>query len=122
MSSRGLSTEQFRQKLSRYSILSECQDCIVVIQQPKGLKEVSSSVIRERLLSGKICNDMLYLCVAELMQEHKLLKRFWKTIKYEYIYIIPVYLYDGEMWMPIDIIGVIAFVIKGLVFKSTDKL
>lgn len=28
--------------------------------------------------------------------------------------IIPVYLYDREIWMPIDIIGAIIFVVKGL--------
>ena len=36
--------------------------------------------------------------------------------------IIPVYLYDREIWMPIDIIGAIVFVIKGLVFKNTNQL
>ena len=36
--------------------------------------------------------------------------------------IIPVYLYDREIWMPIDIIGAIVFVIKGLVFKSTNRI
>ena len=36
--------------------------------------------------------------------------------------IIPVYLYDREIWMPIDIIGSIVFVVKGLVFKNTNQL
>ena len=36
--------------------------------------------------------------------------------------IIPVYLYDREIWMPIDIIGAIIFVIKGFVFKNTNQL
>ena len=36
--------------------------------------------------------------------------------------IIPVYLYDREIWMPIDIIGAIVFVIKGFVFKNTNQL
>ena len=36
--------------------------------------------------------------------------------------IIPVYLHDREIWMPIDIIGAIVFVIKGFVFKNTKKL
>ena len=36
--------------------------------------------------------------------------------------IIPVYLYDREIWMPIDIIGAIVFVIKGIVFKNTNQL
>ena len=36
--------------------------------------------------------------------------------------IIPVYLYDREIWMPIDIIGSIVFVVKGFVFKNTNQL
>ncbi len=36
--------------------------------------------------------------------------------------IIPVYLYDRDIWMPIDIIGAVVFVIKGLIFKNTNKL
>ena len=36
--------------------------------------------------------------------------------------IIPVYLYDRDIWMPIDIIGAIVFVIKGFIFKNTNKL
>ena len=36
--------------------------------------------------------------------------------------VIPVYLYDREIWMPIDIIGAIIFVIKGFVFKNTNQL
>ena len=36
--------------------------------------------------------------------------------------IIPVYLYDREIWMPIDIIAAIIFVVKGLVFKATDEI
>lgn len=36
--------------------------------------------------------------------------------------IIPVYLYDREIWIPIDIIGAIVFVIKGFVFKNTNRI
>lgn len=36
--------------------------------------------------------------------------------------IIPIYLYDREIWMPIDIIGAIMFVIKGFVFKNSNQL
>ena len=36
--------------------------------------------------------------------------------------IIPVYLYDRQIWMPIDIIGALLFVIKGFVFKNTNQL
>ena len=36
--------------------------------------------------------------------------------------IIPVYLYDREIWMPIDIIGAIVFVIKGFIFKNTNRI
>ena len=36
--------------------------------------------------------------------------------------IIPVYLYDREIWMPIDIIGALVFVIKGFVFRNTNQL
>ena len=36
--------------------------------------------------------------------------------------IIPVYLHDRDIWIPIDLIGAGALVIKGLRFKSTNKL
>lgn len=36
--------------------------------------------------------------------------------------IIPVYLYDRKIWMPIDILGAIVFVIKGFIFKNTNQL
>ena len=36
--------------------------------------------------------------------------------------IIPVYLYDREIWMPFDIIGAIVFVIKGFIFKNTNRI
>lgn len=36
--------------------------------------------------------------------------------------IIPVYLYDREIWMTIDVIGAIVFVIKGFAFKNTNQL
>ena len=36
--------------------------------------------------------------------------------------IIPVYLHDREIWMPIDTIGAIIFVIKGFIFKNTNQL
>ena len=36
--------------------------------------------------------------------------------------IIPVYLYDREIWGPIDILGAIVYIIKGFVYKSTNLL
>ena len=69
MFSRELSIEKLRHKLSRYNILSECLDRINLIQQPEGLETISSSAIREGLLSGKICDDMLYPGVAELIKK-----------------------------------------------------
>ena len=69
MFSRELPIEKLRHKLSRYNILSECLDRINLIQQPEGLETISSSAIREGLLSGKICDDMLYPGVAELIKK-----------------------------------------------------
>lgn len=36
--------------------------------------------------------------------------------------IIPIYLYDRDIWIPIDIIGAIIFIVKGFVFKNTNRL
>jgi hypothetical protein len=36
--------------------------------------------------------------------------------------IIPIYLYDRDIWIPIDIVGAIIFIVKGLVFKNTNRL
>jgi hypothetical protein len=35
--------------------------------------------------------------------------------------IIPVYLYDRDIWIPIDIIGAIIFVVGGLYFNPKSK-
>lgn len=36
--------------------------------------------------------------------------------------IIPIYLYDRDIWILIDIVGAIIFIIKGLLFKNTNRL
>lgn len=36
--------------------------------------------------------------------------------------IIPVYLYDKEIWIIIDIVCAVLFIIKGLIYRVTDKI
>ena len=69
--SRELSINNLKLKLSRYALLSDYLDRIVVIEQPDGIEEVSSSAIRDGILLGNMCTEMLCPEVAELIQEHK---------------------------------------------------
>ena len=71
MFSREFSVDTLRQKLSRYAILSDILDRIVIVQQPEGLENISSSAIRDGLLSGNLSKEMLCPEVVELILEQK---------------------------------------------------
>ena len=51
------------------SLLAPYLDHIVTLPQPEGTETISSSVIRERMLSGESCQDMLSPGVWELFKE-----------------------------------------------------
>ena len=71
MFSREFSVDTLRQKLSRYAILSDILDRVVIVQQPEGLENISSSAIRDGLLSGNLSKEMLCPEVVELILEQK---------------------------------------------------
>ena len=54
--------------LDGVNIPSDYMDNIVMCPQPEGLSGVSSSLIRERLMRGETCDDLLYPGVAELLK------------------------------------------------------
>lgn len=49
-------------------VLSPYLDCIVTLPQPDGTETISSSIIRERMLAGESCEDMLCPGVWELFK------------------------------------------------------
>ena len=51
------------------SLLAPCLDHIVTLPQPEGTETISSSIIRERMLSGENCQDMLCSGVWELFKD-----------------------------------------------------
>lgn len=51
------------------SLLTPNLDHIVTLPQPEGTETISSSIIRERMLSGESCQDMLCPGVWELFKE-----------------------------------------------------
>ena len=53
-------------------LLAPYLDHIVTLPQPEGTETISSSVIRERMLSGESCQDMLCSGVWELFKEFTL--------------------------------------------------
>ena len=55
--------------LDAFSIPASYRDSIVMCQQPEGTAGVSSSVIRERILSGESCEDLLFHGVQDLLNK-----------------------------------------------------
>ena len=51
------------------SLLAPCLDHIVTLPQPEGTETISSSIIREWMLSGENCQDMLCSGVWELFKD-----------------------------------------------------
>ena len=49
-------------------VLSSYLDCIVTLPQPEGTEAISSSIIRERMLEGESCEDMLCPGVWEMFK------------------------------------------------------
>ena len=61
--------DALEQTLKSSEALSRYLGRIVILPQPEGTAGVSSSVVRERMLSGESCHDMLCLGVWELFKE-----------------------------------------------------
>ena len=57
--------------LKRHEILSNYVNSIMILSQPEGVNGVSSSLIRDRLLSGKSCKELLVPGVWEIFKELK---------------------------------------------------
>ncbi len=55
--------------LRGHQLLSCYQNRIVVLPQPEGISSISSSLIRERMLSGESCQEMLCPGVWEIFKE-----------------------------------------------------
>ena len=56
------------QSLKNHEILTDYQNRIVILPQPEGTEGVSSSLVRERMLSGGKCKDLLCPKVWELFK------------------------------------------------------
>ena len=61
--------DTLEQTLKSNEVLARYLERIVILPQPEGTAGVSSSVVRERMLSGKSCRDMLCPGVWELFKE-----------------------------------------------------
>lgn len=61
--------DTLEQTLKSSEVLSQYLDRIVILPQPEGTPGISSSVVRERMLSGESCRDMLCPGVWELFKE-----------------------------------------------------
>ena len=62
---------EIEESLRIHEVLSKHANDIVVIPQPEGIKGISSSLIRSRMLSGESCEDLLVPCVWEIFKELK---------------------------------------------------
>lgn len=56
------------EELNKRSIFSAHRHRIVVLPQPQGTEEISSSLIRERFLAGESCNELLHTGVWDIFQ------------------------------------------------------
>ena len=61
--------DTLEQTLKSSEVLSHYLERIVILPQPEGTVGVSSSVVRERMLSGESCRDMLCPGVWELFKD-----------------------------------------------------
>ena len=63
--------EGIEESLKNHRVLSEHIRSIVVLPQPHGIAGISSSLIRERMLWGESCKDLLVFRVWEIFKELK---------------------------------------------------
>ena len=63
--------EGIEESLKNHRVLSEHIRSIVVLPQPHGIAGISSSLIRERMLLGESCKDLLVFRVWEIFKELK---------------------------------------------------
>ena len=64
--------DALEQTLKSSEVLSHYMERIIILPQPEGTAGVSSSVVRERMLSGESCHDMLCPGVWELFKDFTL--------------------------------------------------
>lgn len=63
--------EQVEDSLKKHEVLSNCEERIVVLPQPADVRAISSSAVRERMLSGVSCKELLHPAVWEIFKELK---------------------------------------------------
>ena len=68
--SREYSSDELREILESNEKVNGYEERIVVIPQPEGIDMVSSSLIREKVLAGESCEELLYSGVWEQMKEY----------------------------------------------------
>ena len=61
--------EGIEESLKNHSVLSEYSKSIVVLPQPHGIAGISSSIIREQMLLGESCKELLVSTVWEIFKE-----------------------------------------------------
>ena len=61
--------DRLEQTLKRHKVLSNYLNRIVMLPQPEGTDTISSSMIRERMLSGEKCQDLLHPGVWDLFKD-----------------------------------------------------
>lgn len=69
--SREYSSDELREILESNETTDGYEERIVVIPQPDGIDMISSSMIRERVLAGESCEELLYPGVWELLKEYE---------------------------------------------------
>ena len=68
--SREYSSDELRKILESNETTNGYGERIVIIPQPEGIDMISSSLIRERMLAGESCEELLYSGVWELLKEY----------------------------------------------------
>ena len=68
--SREYSSDELREILECNEATNGYEEMMVVIPQPEGIEMISSSLIRERVLAGESCEELLYSGVWELLKEY----------------------------------------------------
>ena len=68
--SREYVSDELRKILESNETTNESEGRIVIIPQPEGIDMISSSLIRERMLAGESCEELLCSGVWELLKEY----------------------------------------------------
>ena len=62
--------DTLKQTLQNHEVLSNYLERIVILPQPDGTEGVSSSLVRERMLNGENCQDLLSWCMGFVQGFH----------------------------------------------------